>query len=95
MKMFYICLGEVFGLPWWFRGERICLQCGRPGFDAWIGKISWTWAWQPTSVFLPTESPQTEEPGGLQSTGSQSWIQLSNKAQGTFLNYKFKNFKYI
>ena len=56
MKMFYICLGEVFGLPWWFRGERIRLQCGRPGFDAWIGKISWTWVWQPTPVFLPGES---------------------------------------
>ena len=29
-------------------------------------------AWQPTPVFLPGESPWTEEPGGLQSMGSQS-----------------------
>ena len=28
-------------------------------------------AWQPTPVFLPGESPWTEEPGGLQSMGSQ------------------------
>ena len=28
-------------------------------------------AWQPTPVFLPGESPWTEEPGGLQSIGSQ------------------------
>ena len=28
-------------------------------------------AWQPTPVFLPGESPGTEEPGGLRSTGSQ------------------------
>ena len=28
-------------------------------------------AWQPTSVFLPGELPWTEEPGGLQSIGSQ------------------------
>ena len=28
-------------------------------------------AWQPTPVFLPGEPPWTEEPGGLQSTGSQ------------------------
>ena len=28
-------------------------------------------AWQPTPVFLPGESPWTEEPGGLQSKGSQ------------------------
>ena len=28
-------------------------------------------AWQPTPVFLPGESPWTEEPGGIQSMGSQ------------------------
>ena len=28
-------------------------------------------AWQPTPVFLPGESPWTEEPGRLQFTGSQ------------------------
>ena len=28
-------------------------------------------AWQSTPVFLPGESPWTEEPGGLQSMGSQ------------------------
>ena len=39
-------------------------QCGRPGFDPWIGKIPWRRAWQPTPVFLPGESPGTEEPGG-------------------------------
>ena len=32
----------------------------------------WRRAWQCTPVFLPGESPWTEEPGGLQSTGSQS-----------------------
>ena len=31
----------------------------------------WRRAWQPTPVFLPGESPWTEEPGGLQSMGSQ------------------------
>ena len=28
------------------------MQCSRPGFDPWAGKISWRWAWQPTPVFL-------------------------------------------
>ena len=41
----------------------VCLQCGRPGFDRWVGKISWRRAWQPTPVFLPGESPWIEEPG--------------------------------
>ena len=40
------------------------------GFDPWVGKTPWRRAWQPTPVFLPGESPWTEEPGELQSTGS-------------------------
>ena len=48
-----------------------CRRCKRYGFDPWMGKIPWRRAWQPTPVFLPGESPWTEEPGGLQSTGSQ------------------------
>ena len=40
-------------------------------FDFWVGKISWRKAWQPTPVFLPEESPWTEEPGTLQSMVSQ------------------------
>ena len=31
--------------------------------DPWIGKIPWRRAWQPMPVFLPGESPWTEEPG--------------------------------
>ena len=29
---------------------------------SWVGKIPWSRAWQPTPVFLPGESPGTEEP---------------------------------
>ena len=36
-----------------------------------IRKIPWEKAWQPTPVFLPGESLWTEQPGGLQSVGSQ------------------------
>ena len=28
-------------LPWWLRPQRTHLQSGRPGFDPWVGKISW------------------------------------------------------
>ena len=31
------------------------VQCGRPRFDPWIGKIPWGRKWQPTPVFLPGE----------------------------------------
>ena len=30
--------------------------CGRPGFNPWVGKISWRRKWQPTPVLLPGES---------------------------------------
>ena len=45
------------------------LQCRRPGFDPWIGKLPWRRAWQSTPVFLPGESPWTEEPGGYSPRG--------------------------
>ena len=41
------------GLPWWFRGWSICLQCRRPGFSLWLRKISWRKEWQPTLVNIP------------------------------------------
>ena len=47
--------------------ESAC-NARKPGFDPWVGKIPW----QPTPVFLPGESPWTEEPGGLQSM----WLQI-------------------
>ena len=47
-------------------------------FDPWVGKICWRRAWQLAPVFLPGECPGTEEPGGLQSSGSQSWTWLSD-----------------
>ena len=33
-----------------------CLQCGRPGFSPWVGKIPWRRKWQPTPVLLPGKS---------------------------------------
>ena len=43
----------------------------RHGFSPWVRTIPWRRAWQPTPIFSPGESPWTEEPGGLQSIGSQ------------------------
>ena len=39
------------------------MQCRRRGFNSWVGKIPQRRAWQSTPVFLPEESPWTEEPG--------------------------------
>ena len=32
---------------------NVCLQCGRPGFDSWVGKIPWRRKWQSTTALLP------------------------------------------
>ena len=47
----YTCVG----LPWWLRWWRIRLQRRRPGFDPWVGKISWRREWLLTPVFVPRE----------------------------------------
>ena len=54
-------------------------------FNPWVGKTPWRKAWQPTPVSLPGESPWTEEPGGLQSMGSQrvrhDWSDLTHNTR--------------
>ena len=60
----------IKGFPGSSAGKRICLQCRRSQFDPCTAKTPWRRVWQqPTPVFLSGESPWTEEPGGLQSTG--------------------------
>ena len=44
------------GFPGGSDGKSICLQCGRPGFHPWVGKIPWRRKWQPTPVLLPGKS---------------------------------------
>ena len=63
--------GERIGYLLQYSGSSLVAQTvknlpkwGRPGFDPWVRKIHWRRAWQPTPVFLPGESPWTEEPGG-------------------------------
>jgi len=55
-KVFFDHCFTRIGLPWWLKWLRICLQCRRPGFDPWVGKILWRREWQPTPVPLPGKS---------------------------------------
>ena len=52
-------------LPWWLRGQRICLQYRRPWFDPMKKEMA------THSSILAWRIPWTEETGGLQSIGSQ------------------------
>ena len=62
--------GEGIGYPLQYSWASLMAQmvknlpaCGRPGFNPWVREIPWRRAWQLTPVFLPGESPWTEEPG--------------------------------
>ena len=35
---------------------KVCLQCGRPGFDPQVRKIPWRRKWESTPVLLPGKS---------------------------------------
>ena len=53
-------------------GKSVCLQCGRSGFDPWVGKIPLKKEEMAThSHTLAWKIPWTEKPGRLQSMGSQ------------------------
>ena len=66
-----------FTLGWEFSGDsdglkkKIHLQCRRPRFDPWVGKISWRRKWQPTPVFLPGEFHWQRTLAGYTPWGSQ------------------------
>ena len=73
-----------------------CRRQKRHQFNPWVGKIPWRRAQQPTPVFLPGESPWTEEPGGLQSIGSRrirhDWSDLAHTcAQLALESWKMRN----
>ena len=50
--------------------ESTCIV-GDLGSNPQVGKIPGKRTWRPSSELLPGESPWKEEPGGLQSMGSQ------------------------
>ena len=78
-----------------FTVAKIWKQHKHPSTDEWIKKMWYTHththtlprrAWQPTPVFVPGESPWTEEPGGLYSMGLQRV--RHNEQLSTLLTHK-------
>ena len=67
----YLYTSFGLGFPGSSDGKQSACNVGDLGSTHGVGKIPWRKAWQPTPVFLPGESPWTEEPGGLQSMGTQ------------------------
>ena len=64
-------------LPLWLSWERLCLQCGRPGLDPWVGKIPWRRQWLP-KAFLSLHANILNNKMSAY-PWIQSWIQSSLK----------------
>ena len=85
---------HILGLPWWFRWWRICLQCGRPEFDPWVGKIPWRRAGQLTPVFLSGESHGQRSlagysPWGHKELDTTEWLSTAQHSYKViFINWK-------
>ena len=72
-------LSLTIGLPLWLRWQRIHLQCWRPGFDPWVGKIPWRTESLPTPVFLPGEFHGLYRPWGRKESHMTEQLSLSFK----------------
>ena len=84
---------------------KICLRCGRLGFDLWVRKIPWRREWQPTPVFLPGEFHGQRSLVGYSSWSHKEsdmteWLTQTTKSydlrrhtilSSLFLWYTFKN----
>ena len=62
---------SIMGCSQWYSYMRFACNARDLGLIPWVGKIPWRRRWQPTPVFLPGESPWTEELGVLQPMGLQ------------------------
>ena len=61
------CVKGLQGLTRGFGGKESasqCWRCQRCIFDAWVQKIPWRRAWQPTQVFLPRKSHEQRSLAG-------------------------------
>ena len=61
-------------LPLWLSWWRICLQCGRPGFNPWVGNIPWRREWLPTLVFWSREFHGLYIPRGYKELDTNEWL---------------------
>ena len=64
------------------------IQCGRPGFNPWVGKIPWRRKWQSTPVLLPGKSHGQRSlvgysPWGRKELDTTEWLNWTELKQLT------------
>ena len=72
-------------LPLWLSWYRICLQCGRPGFDPWVRKIPWRRESLPTPVSGLENSMDCIVQGFAKSQTWLKWLSSSSSSRAITL----------
>ena len=72
--------GKLTGLPWWLSGKATACNAGDPGSIPGLARSAGGGMATHSSP-LAWSIPQTEEPGGLQVTGSHSRTRLSSSSR--------------
>ena len=57
--------------------QMVTMQCRRPGFDPWVGKIPWRREGPPTPVFWPGEFHGLYSPWGHKELDTAEELSLS------------------
>ena len=69
--------------------KSVCLQCRRPRFNPWFGKIPWRKKWQLTPVSLPGESHGQRSLSGCSPWGHKE-SDTAEKLHFHFLSWKYR-----
>ena len=73
------------GFPGSSDGKESALQCRRPGFDPWVGKMPWRRERFPTPVFWPGEIHGLNRPQGCKESDTTEQLSLSLTLPSTML----------
>ena len=58
---------------------KTSVQCRRPGFNPWVGKIPWRRKWQPTPVLLPGKFHGLRNPWGRKESDTTEATQHTHR----------------
>ena len=101
LELFYSTVCSLEGFPDGTSGKEPACRCRRDkrrGFDPWVGKMPWRWAWQLTPIFFPGESHGQRSLVGYivqEITKSQTWLSDWYTHNYVFIHLFFLNYIFI
>ena len=79
-----LCVYHYANVTWFLSTIAFYLQCRRPGFDSWVGKIPWRRKWQSTPALLSGKSH-----GRRNLIGYSPWVAKSRTWLSDFTFHSF------